>query len=122
MINLTGKSFKNFPEIRHKNKDSAGETTKPIGNPVRHAGKYIVLTNSVKNLEKYCTSYQRILKGNQYTNHQMKIAVKNQIYPNITIHLSGQINRIVQNGSLTATIAHTPNIKRHEKTTDMQSN
>ena len=34
--------------MRHRSKGSAGETTKPIGNPVRHAGKYIVLTYSVK--------------------------------------------------------------------------
>lgn len=49
----------------------------------------------------------------------MNNAVKHEIYPKVAIHLSGLIDVIVQNDSLTVTKSPIAAIIRHEKQTDM---
>lgn len=52
----------------------------------------------------------------------MNNPVKIKFTKNVTMHLSGMIDRTVQNSNLTVTKAHTAIITGHEKRTDMQNN
>lgn len=52
----------------------------------------------------------------------MNNAVKHEIYPKVAIHLSGLIDVIVQNDSLTVTNTHRGTVIGNQKRTDMQKN
>ena len=67
--------------MRPSSKDSTGETTKPIGKSSGICWQIYCAYLVSKNLMKYRISL-RVQNKNQYTNHLMNNAVKNQVYQN----------------------------------------